>query len=244
MGGTGLKKTNSKPNQYEWLIVAEGNSDIAIYINYLSESIVPLSFHIISVGGKGYSLNMNSWNQSHIDTIITDVGRNGFKGIIIIVDSDIDTKEPFNKYRRLNNGQISYIEKTQPKPNLDQTKSFWNLDSLHGNNKKLVIRGVNVPGKSEGCMESDILSAYGFPIEPQQAHKSFIEIIKEATQIWKIPDTDDGKPWWMNNEKAKMDKFIYYALRHGLEISTRKKISLPLEPQVITDICAAMSNTI
>ncbi|MDR0381416.1 MAG: hypothetical protein LBH86_05425 [Oscillospiraceae bacterium] len=64
-------------------------------------------------------------------------------------------------------------------------------------------------------------------------------IIKKATTKWAIPNNDDGKLWWELNEKAKMDKFIYTALRKGFA-TAGKKPNMPAEPNVMTHIRAAM----
>ena len=141
-----------KPNQYEWLIVAEGSSDIAVYNQYLYSDAVPKSFRIMGVGGKG----------------------------------------------------------------------------------------INIPRDDTGCLETELLASYGFPVKSQDEYESLIDIIKRATTIWGIPDNKDGNPWWGINEKAKMDKFIYAALRHGFKV-VDKTPPLPKEPDVIENIRIAMT---
>lgn len=51
---------------------------------------------------------------------------------------------------------------------------------------------------------------------------------------------DDGRCWWEINEKSKMDKFIYVALREGFKVCG-KKPALPKEPDIIGNIRIAMS---
>jgi hypothetical protein len=232
MGGARMKKRS----QYDWLIVAEGNSDISVYNEYLDDDNIPLSFRIIGVGGKGYSLNMSSWDPKHIATLRNDSGRTGFKGVILVVDSDADAKTPFANYRR--GDSLFYIDSIPPTPERDSTGSFWLLDSIKGI-KPLPVKGINVPRADHGCLETELLSSYGFPTEPQTEYTSFVNIIKQATAEWKIPNNDDGKPWWEINEKAKFDKFIYAALRQGFKVCG-KEPALPDEPDVIRNIRTAM----
>jgi hypothetical protein len=226
-----------KKNQYDWLIVAEGNSDISVYCEYLNSDGAALLSRIIGVGGKGYSVNMKAWDAKHIDTLRTDLGRTEFKGVILVVDSDDDDHDPFSAYCR---GDDSfYIGQSPPPPTMDGSNSFWVLDSLNGTNA-LPLRGVNVPRGGYGCLETDLLSAYGFPAGHQPEYVSLCGIIKRATTEWEIPDNNDGKPWWEVNETAKMDKFIYAALRQGFRVSG-KEPPLPPEPNVISNIRAAMT---
>jgi len=228
----------TKQNQYEWLIVLEGNSDIAIYNEYLNSSRIKISFQTISGGGKGNAINMSAWSSKNVETLRNDIGRAGFKGLILVVDSDDDSASPFNNYRR---GDNSLYIGDKPTPVIDpDTKSFWLLDSLKGT-KVLPVKGINVPRTHNGCLETDLLSAYGFPVEPQPEYSSFINIIKQATIPWQIPNKNDGNPWWEVNEKAKMDKFIYAALRRGFKVCF-KEPNLPPEPGVITNLRTAMAS--
>jgi len=221
-----------RQNQYEWLIIAEGNSDIAIYKKYLED----LSFHIIGMGGKGNSINMNAWNSNCIENLKNDLGRTGFKGLILVIDSDDNSISPFKDYKR--GADFSYIN-NQPALKKDASGAFWHLDNLKGK-ETLSIKGINVPRTTTGCLETELLSAYGFPIKSQPEYNSLVDIIKQTTSKWNIPNNNDGKPWWEINEDAKMDKFIYYALRRGF-ITCKKEPMLPPEPEVIRNIRKAMS---
>lgn len=198
-----------KSNQYEWLIVTEGNSDITIYKKYLKD----LSFHIIGTGGKGYAINMSAWDSNCIKNLENDLGRTGFKGLILVIDSDDNSISPFRNYKR---GVNSLYINAQPTPKKDSSGAFWVLDNLKGT-EILSIKGINVPRANSGCLETELLSAYGFPTKSQPEYNSFIDIIKQATNKWNIQNNDDGKPWWEINEDAKMDKFIY----HSQELTTK-----------------------
>ena len=59
---------------------------------------------------------------------------------------------------------------------------------------------------------------------------------------WQIPVHRDGKQWWEENKKAKLDKFIYAAFSHGFEVS-RKQPTLPNEPDVIKNIKSTIGIT-
>jgi len=222
----------NKSNQYEWLIIVEGSRDVSVYNEYLTD--VPCK--ISGLGGKSYSINMSSWDSKSVAALRNDLGRTGFKGVIIIVDSDNCDCDPFAKYCRTID--LPYIGSVV-KPQKDSTGSYWLLDSMRGL-KSLPVRGVNVPRDDNGCLETDLLTAYGFPVEKQIVYTTFVNIIKKASTIWKIPNNNDNKPWWEINEKAKMDKFIYAALREGFCVSDKKPV-LPKEPNVISNLRKAMA---
>jgi len=224
----------TKVNQYEWLIVAEGKSDIRVYKEYLKD----LSFQLMSVGGKECSVNMPSWNDKHVETVRHDIGRMGFRGIILVVDSDENSISPFENYCRLPN--LPYNSSQRPAPTKDLSGCFWLLDEIR-ETKLLPVRGINVPVSASGCLETELLSAYGFPTKSQPEHASFVSIIKKATITWNIPNHEDDTPWWRVNETSKMDKFIYTALKQGF-ISCCPNVELlpPVEPDVIKNLQAAM----
>ncbi|MDR3121150.1 MAG: hypothetical protein LBU58_07460 [Clostridiales bacterium] len=233
-----MKAQNKKGNQYEWLIIAEGISDVSVYKAYLKGSDPPVSCEVLGAGGKGKALNMNSWDE-HIDTVANDIGRRGFRGIILVIDTDEGVVEPFAHYARSTDSRLTYISSSLAAATLDASSSFWLLDRLSGNETEVAVRGVNVPHKGVGCLESDLLASYGFPVQPQPEYDSLTGIIKKATDTWKIPNNDDDAPWWEPNEKAKMDKFIYAALKQGFKVSD-KEPDMPPEPSVVANIRAAM----
>ena len=227
-----------RPNQYDWLIIAEGNSDISIYNEYLRTDKALLSFKILGVGGKGFSLNMEAWDKKHLDTVQNELGRVGFRGVILVVDADDISGDQFANYRRSNN--IHFVGNIPP-PSIDPTGTYWLLDNMKGIDKPLPIKGIVVPKIGNGCLETELIAAYGFPVEQQPEYSLFTGIIKQATTAWKIPKNKDGKLWWDINEKAKIDKFIYAALRQGFKVC-EKEPTLPREPNIISRLRTAMTD--
>jgi len=112
---------------------------------------------------------------------------------------------------------------------------------MKGTDKPLPIKGIIVPKTGNGCLETELLTAYGFPVEHQPEYPTFNAIIKNATTAWKIPKNEDGKHWWEINEKAKIDKFIYAALRQGFKVCA-KAPTLPREPCVISKLRTTMTD--
>ena len=222
-----------KSNHYEWLIITEGNSDIAVYRDYFADAPV----NIRGTRGKDSAINMSAWEYDLVRILYNDLGRIGFKGVIIVVDSDSDGVSPFKDYRR---GDDSLYIGDKPTVSQDSTGVFWFLDRLKGLSV-LPIKGVNVPRTVPGCLETDLLTTYGFPMKLQPEHDAFVGIIKQATTKWNIPNKGDGEPWWKNNEGAKMDKFMYTALRKGFKVCATKP-ALPAEPEVIRNIRTAMNS--
>jgi hypothetical protein len=92
---------------------------------------------------------------------------------------------------------------------------------------------------SSGCLETDLLDSYGFPKEGQPEYENVVDAIQKASVYWQIPKHGDGKDWWVENKKAKLDKFIYSALSHGFKVSGEKP-TLPTEPKVIQNIKATI----
>ncbi|MCL2841482.1 MAG: hypothetical protein FWE05_12020 [Defluviitaleaceae bacterium] len=225
-------------SKYEWLIVVEGSTDKRIYEQYLSAVSPALSFKVIQMSGKRRVLNMHEWSPSDKILLDTNIGRNDFKGIILIIDTDSSNKAPFRDYYR---GDYAYIG-DKVAPMLDNSGSFWELDILQGI-VPLPIRGVNVPLFDSGCLESDFLNGYGFPINEQPEYSAFVDIIKKATQSWSIASKSNGRPWYEDNEKAKMDKFMYAALQEGFTVSGKKPIP-PQEPEIIKNIRLAMNGVL
>jgi hypothetical protein len=195
-------------------------------------------FYLVPARGKGYACNAATWNNIRISNpshsnlynlIKQDSGRSSFQGIILIVDSDMSNDDAFNQYKR--NEGLLYADKN---PIIKREGVYWYIDALDGV-RKIPIYGINVPVNTTGCLETDLLDAYGFPVEGQPEYANVADAIKKASVYWKIPPHGDGKDWWAENEKAKLDKFIYSAFSHGFEISGEEPM-LPAEPNVIKNI--------
>jgi hypothetical protein len=236
----------TKPNQYKWLIVAEGDTDVATYGNLLTSYGVSRSeFSLFPAHGKGYVCNAATWgNISHfasadlLSIVKTDIGRTDFRGIILLVDSDSDSEHSFVGYRR--NEELNYEESEIPAIS-KRSADYWVIDVLNGTNR-IPVLGINVPSGKSGCLETDLLDAYGFPVERQAEYASFEDIIQKSSDKWNVPLLSGGGNWWDNNRRAKLDKFIYSALSHGFAVS-RQKPRLPNVPSVITSIKAAVSDS-
>ena len=156
----------SETNKYKWLIIVEGKTDVKTYRKLLSTyGVNDSDFYVISAGIKGIVCNTNAWsNAAHSDLyyrVITDIGRVGFCGIILLVDSDANSIDAFNSYQR--NMTFTYVQTTAPvKENKGQ---YWYIDEIDGKKQIIPIYGINVPINSTGCLESDLLASYGFPVE-------------------------------------------------------------------------------
>jgi len=232
----------SKSNQYKWLIVVEGKTDTETYNDLLSCYGVALTdISVFSAHGKPSVCDAKVWDNirsdSHADlltTVKTDIGRTGFEGIILIVDSDTDSAKAFDSYKRRSDGIIPYATANKPTVN-NEKGGYCKIDSINGLTSTIPVFGITVPMSKPGCLETDLLSAYGFPVEGQQEYSSFVDIIQKASCKWQIPKHGDGKDWWEENKKAKLDKFIYSALSHGFKVSWETP-TLPREPDVITRI--------
>ena len=220
-----------RPGHYNWLVIVEGNTDVKVFKDYLDNNSIA-TCDIQPAGGGGV-LTLPSWSDKLTTTLITDLARQAFMGVILVVDSDEDNTTPFNGYVRSDSPGIRYIG-NKSTPVLDPTGTYWELDSIIGH-KNLPLRGINVPFLSRGGLESELLSAYGFPTAGQPQYNTFINIIKDATTPWGIPNNNDGTPWWAANETAKMDKFIYAALKSGF-VAVKRTPTRPPTPGVITRI--------
>ena len=234
-----MSRLSQKPSHYEWLIIVEGPNDAGTYKYYLYTDGEPKVCHIEHVGGGNSAKNMSTWNPKLIMALNNNLARKGFKGVILVIDSDENSSNPFRDYKR--NETVRYNE-YKPIPRRDASGDFWHIDEFDkaesGNN--IFLRGVSAPSTASGALETELLSAYRFPIEGQNEYCSLTNIIKRATTEWNIPKNGDGKHWWEANETAKMDKFIYSALRNGF-ITVDKKPILPTAPDVITRIQKAMN---
>ncbi|MCL2158033.1 MAG: hypothetical protein FWH48_01350 [Oscillospiraceae bacterium] len=230
----------SGSNHYKWLIVVEGNTDAKTYENLLVRyGAKKNDFCLVSAHGKSYVCNATTWDHinvpnaanSKLYTLVDhDIGRVDFCGIILLVDSDANSFNAFKEYNR--NPNLSYVETSAPTP--ENKGHFWHLDDLNGRNQ-IPIYGINVPMNSTGCLETDLLDSYGFPIEGQPEYENIVDAIQKASNHWQIQKHGDGKNWWEENKRAKLDKFIYSAFSHGFEVSNEYP-SLPTEPSVIQNI--------
>jgi hypothetical protein len=241
MGGPGMSIAN-----YQWLIVGEGTFDVGTYTKLLVQFGVS-NFLVKCVEGKGNVFHMNKWEElpkkNHRivsqKTVQTDQGRYDFMGIVLVVDSD--------KKENLEQNYADYSEECRSKhidyadwqtPYLIDTNPFiMRLDTLKGvNGRKLPIYGLCVPVVGRGCLETDLLRAYGYPVE-EKDYDQFADTIKSASQSWGAGSSNDVKEWWRPeyNGKARMDKFMYAALMQGFKVNNLTTRPIP-EPQIITNI--------
>jgi hypothetical protein len=238
LGGAGM----SKSNRYKWLIVVEGDTDVETYSNLLTHyGVSANTFSLFSAQGKGFVCNANTWGDRYynkvdlLNTIIQDSGRKEFTGVILIIDSDIDNNKAFDNYRRSTDPRLRYVNAVAPSK--ENKGTYWYLDSINGV-QNIPIYGIVVPMASSGCLETDLLNAYGFPVEGQDEYTQLVEIIQKSSIEWQIPKHGDGKDWWIENRKAKLDKFVYSALSYGFKVSGETP-RLPNEPIVISNIKSA-----
>jgi hypothetical protein len=244
MGSAGMNKNN----QYSWLIVVEGYTDVSTYTRLLKKYTVLHKFYICKAHGKGNVLNMNNWDNifpnsdnETVDlfrTLQNDLGRTNFEGVLLVVDADDSAQNTFITYKRHVN--FDYIGNSQRKIKNDDV--FWYLDTLCGT-KEIPILGISVPMTESGCLETDLLSSSGFPKEGQKEYATLVEIIQKTSNIWNVPKRNDGKDWWIENKKAKLDKFIYSALSCGFDVC-RLTPMMPEEPDVISHIKSAIASRI
>jgi len=223
----------SRSNHYKWLIVVEGNNDVNFYYNQLIDNGVNKNdFYLRGMSGKGFVCNFTTWegNNNLWQTVTNDIGRIDFVGIILVVDADSDNNKAFDAYNRSEN--LPYVDTTIPDPK--NMGVYWHLDDLNGS-VKIPIYGISVPVTTAGCLETDLLESYGFPIDSQIEYSNFVDIIKKSTDKWQVSEHGNGKKWWEENWKAKMDKFIYWALLRGFHVSGETP-SRPKEPDVIKNI--------
>jgi hypothetical protein len=224
----------NQSNHYKWLIVVEGSNDTDIYHRLLTDHGVNKNdFRLHGAGCKEFVCNSTTWgsnNNNLLNTVTNDIGRIDFAGMILIVDADSDNNKAFDAYKR--SDTLPYVNTIIPNPK--NMGVYWHLDDLNGS-AKIPIYGISVPVTTAGCLETDLLTSYGFPIEDQFEYSNFVDIIKKSTDKWQVPKHRDGNEWWEENCKAKMDKFIYWALYHGFHVS-KEKPCRNIEPDVIKNI--------
>ena len=238
--------------QYKWLIVGEGNFDVGTYTTLLKNFGVPKSdFQVMNAGSRDNVFRMNRWIESPASkgrvvsqlTLRIVQANPSFQGVILVVDSDQNRNIEQNYAEYSDDCRSSWItyDTWQP-PQLIPNTSIILLDRLKGTDgRKLPIYGLCVPTSGQGCLETDLIQAYGYPIEAED-YDTFADTIKEASKIWCEYMSEDKKPWWdqERNGKARIDKVMYQALLGGFDVRflNLKQIR---EPQIITDIKNAMN---
>jgi hypothetical protein len=88
-------------------------------------------------------------------------------------------------------------------------------------------------------LETELLESFGFPIKGQDEYKTLVDLIKGTSNHWGMPPMPGGGNWWDENEKAKMDKFIYISLNNGFN-ACYKNPTISNEPDVIKNIKSVM----
>jgi hypothetical protein len=237
MGGKGMTAGLS---QYKWLLVAEGRTDVNVLSGLFAKfgvdknDILLFSAHgksIVCNGMTWYGLYSKKLKVTLLSQIKNDLARKDFCGVILLVDSDEENGYSFGSYRR--SDKLPYISQ-QPPLSGGADQSYVCLDYFDGI-KEIPIYGISVPVSASGCLETDLLASYGFPVEGQTEYVYITDAIKKASSYWRIPKHGDGKEWWEVNEKAKLDKFIYAALMEGFEVSGETPMLLN-EPEVVKRI--------
>jgi len=236
---------------YKWLIVVEGSSDVTTFTELLKKfGVNDSEIKVKYAGGVGKVYRLNNWGEkpSEKDRIISqfdlhhDQGRPNFMGAILVVDSDEkgNLSKNFAEYSQsCRSALISYVNWRQPQ---EITPSIMRLDTIKGvDSRELPIYGLCVPASGQGCIETDLLQAYGYPAN-EEDYDSFASNIRLASQSWCADKPSNGNEWWNSsrNGKARMDKFMYVALKEGFE-TIGEDIKMVIEPQIITDIKYAMS---
>ena len=230
----------NQSKNYKWLIIIEGHSD---FINYkkllIKAGVNENDIRLFPTGGKSHVCITSNWanigkkGNDLLNTLKNAVGRADFKGVILILDSDTEIGNSFDSYDRIQDTVLLYIDPTPPAIK-EIDSSFWELDFINGVNSIPII-GINVPFGSTGCLETELLRTYGFPVKGQPEYISFDGIIQSASVKWGIPKLPGGGNWWDENKDAKIDKFIYSALCEGFNVSDQTP-NLSSEPEVIKHI--------
>ncbi|MDR0984359.1 MAG: hypothetical protein LBL93_05050 [Ruminococcus sp.] len=240
----GRERYKNKKSSYKYLIVVEGKTDVKTYKELLIfYGINEDDFNIISAGGCGKVCDTKKWkeikasNMSLDKKVNEDIVRKEFEKIILVIDTDDKIDDKF-EYRKSENVKS---DNTIRNPKVKLKDGYWLLDIYDGS-KKIPVYGVKTPYLKEGCLESDLLKAYGYP--EGEAYDNLEKIIKKSSEVWNIPKEENEKNWWEINCRARMDKYIYSALSYGFKISNPKryddniwKIPKPKEePEVIKTI--------
>ncbi|MDR0617046.1 MAG: hypothetical protein LBG29_09590 [Synergistaceae bacterium] len=237
---------------YGWLIVAEGPFDVKIYTDLLGRFKISGAV-VRSARGKSKVYRMNAWEESpgrdkniiSLKELETAQGREGFKGVIFVTDAD-STQSLYENYAGYTSAcrspkLIDYDIWERPKQ-ISGT-NVMKLDSMIGiNGRKLPILGLSVPVAGGGCLETDLMRSYGYPVESEDSYAVFSDVIKAASFSWVVPKPDDEADWWApdKNGKARMDKFMYSALAEGFRVS-HLEVKQIQAPQIIQDIKTSMS---
>jgi hypothetical protein len=228
----------STPLRFKWLLVVEGSTDVKTYVRLLTHyGVDKNSFLILPAHGKGSVCNTANWDNINTSSYVpgnllkvlqAGLTRTDFSGVILLVDSDADNRNAFAAYKR--NDRLPYVGQ----PAIRNEGTHWYIDELNGKNI-IPIYGINVPMNTSGCLETDLLDSYGFPVEGQPEYASIVDAIEKATIRWQIPKLGNDKNWWEENSRAKLDKFIYAAFSQGFKVSGETP-RLPAEPDAIRQI--------
>ncbi|MCL2822373.1 MAG: hypothetical protein FWD57_00090 [Polyangiaceae bacterium] len=233
-----MTSSGKSRSAYEWLIVVEGTSDSDTLSVYLGQN------HCRFLPARGRACAL-SWPDHVVKEVKIAATRREFRGVIIVVDMDDNSESPFGGYKRFPEESLPRETVSPPNQGMDQSESYFSLDVIKGDYGWLPVRGITVPASSDGCLETDLLAAYGFPLPSQDEYAHFTSIIKKATECWGIAGRNDGMPWWLDNEQSKLDKFMFAALAHGFLrcccVRDRKSLPAPRDkPRVITRLEIAM----
>ncbi|GAB6393535.1 MAG: hypothetical protein MdMp014T_2908 [Treponematales bacterium] len=235
-----------------WLLVVEGGSDIRPYKELLREKTGD-GFAIKYAGGKSRVLNCAEWksntkpNTVKIGDLENYYGQADFEGVLLLIDSDADTdisKIITNTtYKRCTDTSIVY-EKPSPMFGVKTTPygEYMHIDTLLGQ-KLIPIYGLAIPAKREGCVETALLNAYGYPTSASE-HEQLRVIADNVGKHW-CNDTTDFFALDKNG-KAKADKFSYNAFLEGIRIFDELKVKnvASLVVPEIDLIVAIMNGTI
>jgi hypothetical protein len=216
---------------YGWLIVVEGPFDLKTYTDLLDRFEISGAV-VRSARGKSKVYRMNAWAENpgrdknivSLKELENAQGREGFRGVIFVIDAD-STRSLDENYAGYTPAcrspkLIDYDAWEQPK-RISGT-NVMRLDAMIGvNGRKLPIFGLSVPVAGGGCLETDLMRSYGYPVENEESYAVFSDVIKAASGSWVMPNPSDGPDWWDpgRNGKARMDKFIYSALAEGFRVN-------------------------
>jgi hypothetical protein len=207
----------------ENLIVVEGATDIEAYKSYFNSEKISW----FAIKGTKNLFDKQKWLEIKYNGITLEkcidhlLGTQNFRSILFIVDSDYAPDKAFDKYN-------SNTAKTK-------IQDYWLLDKLKGGYREIPIYGLSVPVLDRGCLETELLYAYGFPKHDQPEYNDLEAIVKRASKEWQVHKNNQNQEWYDINPQARMDKFIYNALKSGFS-SVNQVTHLQKELDIITHI--------